>query len=182
MITKRKTENSQCGVDAVGAFRFTAHRRRPCLFRSNLIMPVLGVFLLFLILSPSASAQQTISFSDISIGPASADDFVSGQLYIQAEPIYWESDTPWRIFVRSVQPNLGVSDDGTYIKPLSDLMWKLSEDEVWNPMTQEENEIDFGSEPGEGVIYIDFLFSLDWMRDIAGDYGAEIVFTIQAVE
>jgi len=173
---------SMRGSDTVGMYPFSARRFFQDLSRNDILLKSLIAFIAFLILSPPAWAQQSISINDISIGPVSADDFVAGGIYIQAQPIYWESDIPWRITVRAGQSNLSVSDDGTYIKPLSDLYWKLTDDETWNPMTQEDNEIEFGREPGEGVIYIDFVLSLDWMRDIAGDYGAEIVFTIQAVD
>lgn len=170
------------GSDTVGMYPLSAHRSFPALHGKGILLIALVAFTAFLVVSPPASAQQIVSISDISIGPVDAEDFVAGGIYIQAQPVYWESDIPWQITVRAGQSNLGVSDDGTYTKPLSDLYWKLTDDETWNPMTQEENEIEFGWEPGEGVIYIDFALSLDWMRDIAGDYGAEIIFTIQAVD
>ena len=140
------------------------------------------IALAILLLSPTAWAGQSISVNDINVGPATADDFVAGQIYIHAQPIFWQSDVPWRITVRSVNPNLGASDDGTYIKPLSDLMWKLSDDVTWTPVTQEEDEVDYGTDTGDGVIYVDFLLTLDWLKDIAGNYGAELVFTIGAIE
>lgn len=147
----------------------------------GIVLRALFVLLAFLILSPAVMAQHSISVNDITVGPADSDDFVAGGMYIQAQPIYWSSDTSWTITVRSMQPNLGVSDDGTYIKPLDDLFWKLSDDESWIPMTQEEEEVDYGME-GEGVIYVDYVLTLDWLEDISGNYGAELVFTIWAVD
>jgi len=140
---------------------------------------VIIVSLAILLFVPSAAwAAQSISINDITVGPATADDFVAGGIYVHAQPIFWQSDEPWRITVRSLDPNLGISDDGTYIKPLSDLVWKMSDDVTWTPITQEEQEIDWSSETVEGVIYIDFVLTLDWLMDIPGNYGAELVFTI----
>jgi len=166
MITKRKTNS-----------KYTLEAARD----GGIVMRVLFVLLVFLVLSPAAMAQQSISVNDITVGPVDSDDFVTGGMYIQAQPIYWSSGTSWTITVRAMQPNLGVSDDGTYIKPLDDLFWKLSDDESWIPMTQEEEEVDYGME-GEGVIYVDYVLTLDWLEDIAGNYGAELVFTIWAVD
>ena len=131
--------------------------------------------------SATAWAEPSISVSDITIGPACEDDFIAGQIYAQAQPIYRQSDLPWRITVRSLNPNLGISYDGTYIKPLGDLMWKLSDDVTWTPVTQEEDEVDWGSDTGDGVIYIDFLVTLDWLKDIPGNYKAELVFKIESI-
>ena len=141
-------------------------------------MSFLLIALAILLFSPAAWADQTISVNDMSLGPATEDDYVAGQIYIHAQPISWQSDVPWRITVRSVNPNLGVSDDGSYIKPLTDLMWKLSDDVTWTPLTQEENEIKYSPDTGQGVVYVDFLLTLDWLKDIPGNYGAELVFTI----
>ena len=140
------------------------------------------IALAILLFTPAAWADQSLSVIDMSVGPATSDDFVAGQIYIHAQPIFWQSDVPWGITVRSLNPNLGVSNDGTYIKPLTDLMWKLSDDVTWTPVTQEEHEIDYSPDTGSGVIYVDFVFSLDWLKDVAGNYRAELAFTIGAIE
>jgi len=148
----------------------------------KIVRIVVGFLIVLLLLFPTAAwAEQTISVNDVTVGPATEDDFIAGGIYIHAQPIFWQSDVPWRITVRSATPNLGVSDNGTYVKLLSDLRWKLSDDVTWTPVTQEENEVEYGTGTGDGVIYLDFVLTLDWLKDIAGNYGAELVFTIEAL-
>jgi len=139
---------------------------------------ILAVFLLVLLPIP-VRAEQSISVNDINFGIAGEDDFFNGYILVQSHPIFWSSDTGWRITVHSADPNLGVSDDGTYVKPLSDLLWKLSDEEAWIPMTQDPEEVDWSENGGEGVIYVDFAIQLDWHRDFPGHYEAHLFFFIQ---
>ena len=81
----------------------------------------------------------------------------------------------------SVDPDLGISDDARYIKPLDDLRWKLSEEPVWLPVSRDAEEIDWSAETGSGVIYIDVMVLLDWLTDAPGEYHADIVFTIESI-
>ncbi len=149
-------------------------------FRLVLIIAIAG----FLIGSPAAWAAQSITIDDINIGTVGEDEFFAGYAFIPSRAIFWESDTPWRITVRSLDPDLGMSDNGTYIKPLGDLHWKLSDEEIWLPITQENKEIEWGTKTGEGlmgVVYVDFAVLLDWLKDVPGQYGTELVFTIESL-
>ena len=132
--------------------------------------------------SPAAAwAEQSITVSDIDLGIVGETEFVAGHALVRAHAIFWASDTPWRITVSSRDPNLGVSDDGSYIKPLGDLVWKLSDEATWTPMTQDAREVDWSDGTGEGAIHVDFVVLLDWLKDAPGRYGTELVFTIEVL-
>ena len=152
-------------------------------FRLVLIIAIAG----FLIASPAAWAAQSITVDDINLGVVGEEEFFAGYAFIPSRAIFWESDTPWRVTVSSLNPDLGMSDDGTYIKSLGDLHWKLSDEETWLPMTQEDEEIEWGTEMGtmgeggKGVIYVDFAVLLDWLKDVPGQYGTVLVFTIESL-
>ncbi len=134
-----------------------------------------------LIFPPAVRAAQSINVADINLGIIGEDGFNDGYAFIPSHTIFWESDIPWRITIRSYDPDLGTSDSGTYVKPLSDLYWKLSDTETWLPMTQEEEELDWSTETGDGVIYVDFAVLLAWKNDVPGRYGTELIFTIESL-
>ncbi|MCK4719679.1 hypothetical protein KAU08_03410 [bacterium] len=135
----------------------------------------------FLVFSPAVRAEQSINVADINLGTVGENEFNDGYAFIPSHAIFWESDISWRITISSYDPDLGMSDDGTYIKPLSDLLWKLSDEETWLPVTQEEEELEWGTETGDGVIYVDFAVLLAWMKDVPGQYGTELIFTIESL-
>ncbi len=125
-----------------------------------------------------ALADQSISVSAINLGMAGEDDFYAGQIVVRYHPVYWESDIPWMITVRSLDADLGMSGDGSYIKPLADLQWKLSDENQWIAMRQDEEEVDSSSDTGSGAVTMDFRALLNWKRDRPGDYRATLRFTI----
>ncbi len=135
----------------------------------------------FLIFPTAALAAQSINVADINLGTIGEDEFNDGYAAVPSHAVFWESDIAWRITISSYDPDLGISDDGTYIKLLSDLYWKLSNEEIWLPITQEEEELDWGTETGDGVIYVDFAVSLAWKKDVPGRYGTELIFTIESL-
>jgi hypothetical protein len=144
------------------------------------------VLAIVLLGSPAAWATQSITVSDIDLGIVGEGEFLAGHALVAAHAIFWASDTPWRITVSSLDPNLGTSDDGSYIKPLGDLLWKLSDEATWTPMTQDAEELDWsavvGEEAiGESAIHVDFVVLLDWLKDVPGRYGTKLVFTIEGL-
>ena len=112
------------------------------------------------------------------MGTAGENDFFAGQMLVRYHPVYWESDTPWIITVRSLDADLGMSDDGVYTKPLGDLQWKLSDERHWIEMRQDEEEVDSSSVTGSGAVTLDFRALLRWKQDRPGDYRATLRFTI----
>jgi len=126
-------------------------------------------------------AAQSISVNDFAFGVVGETEFLAGYAILSNQPILWESDVPWRITVRSLDANLGMSNSGEYIKPLSDLEWKLSGESGWTPMTQDDTEVDWSEETGSGAIYIDVRVLLEWAYDEPGTYQADLLFTISAL-
>jgi hypothetical protein len=142
----------------------------------KLLLPAIIILLLFC--PAAAGAAQSITVSDIDLGMVGETEFVAGYAAVPAHAIFWASDVPWRITVSSRDPNLGVSDDGSYIKALDDLVWKLSDESAWTPMTQDAREVDWSDGTGEDAIHVDFVVILDWLKDVPGRYGTKLVFTI----
>jgi hypothetical protein len=140
------------------------------------------LLLLTLLLIPTAArAEQSITINDLNLGIIGEREYAAGFALMRAHPVFYRSDTPFRVTISSLDPNLGVSDDGTYIKPLGDLVWKLSDEPDWVPVTQEDEEVDWSDTPGEGALYVDFVVLLDWTKDVPGRYGARLVFTIEGL-
>jgi len=131
--------------------------------------------------TPPAHAEMSVSSNRVNAGIVGAEEFEAGYVVIPRIPIFWESDVPWHISVGSLDPDLGISSDSRYVKPLDDLRWRLSDGQSWVPMRQESEEIDWSSEPGSGVVYIDIVILLDWLRDAPGEYQADLVFTIESL-
>jgi len=154
--------------------------------RGSVALPLFLAIALLLLAPTAARADQSITVNNINLGIIGEEDFLAGYALAASQAIFWESDVPWRITVRSLDPDLGTSDDGSYIKPLEDLLWKVSDEETWIPMTREVEEIEWsgGADEGAvglGVIYLDFVARLDWESDIPGQYRARLVFTIEGL-
>lgn len=132
-------------------------------------------------LPTAVHAEQLVSTNQSNLIIVGEEEFMAGYFLIPGLPIFWESDEPWRLTVSSVDPDLGISDDARYIKPLDDLRWKLSEEQVWLPVSRDLEEIDWSTETESGVIYIDVMVLLDWLTDAPGEYHADIVFTIESI-
>lgn len=149
-------------------------------YMQRLIQLACCVLALLAILSPpvSATAAQSVVVQDINFGTVDADDFTAGAIALSREPVWWESDTPWRITVESLDPNLGSSFDSGYIKPLGDLQFKFHAFSQWITMQQHPQVLKDCYETGSGTIYADWRIQLDWALDRPGQYGAELLFTI----
>lgn len=149
------------------------------------LMKYVLTFLLVLISLPSwtsaAHADQFVTANRVNLGIAGEEGFMAGYILVPRLPVFWESDVPWRLTVSSFSPDLGLSNDASYNKPLEDLQWKISEEQVWQPLSQDAEELIWSSETGSGVIYIDVMVQLDWLRDTPGDYHADIILTIEAI-
>jgi hypothetical protein len=131
-----------------------------------------------LIASRPVAAQQSITVNSINLGLISENEFSSGSTGINTFPIFWQSDSPWVISISSLDPDLGLSDNGNYRKPLSDFLWRPSDEQQWLPLTQSPQEIAWGKGGGKGVAYIDIKALLDITRDAPGEYRSVLVFTI----
>ncbi|HDS30737.1 MAG TPA: hypothetical protein ENN67_06810 [Firmicutes bacterium] len=146
------------------------------------IIAVLAIAVFVMAMYPTQSlAEASVSSNDMVYGIAGEKEFINGFALLRSHAIFWTSETAWRISVHSLDPHLGISDDGMYTKPLGDMVWKKSDEGDWKPMTQDFAEADWSTESGEGVLYLDFAILLDWEKDTPGQYGARIVFTIEGL-
>lgn len=125
-----------------------------------------------------ALAELRINVDDLAFGEAGEREFLDGQVVRLREPVWWESDAPWLIMVEALDPNLGVSDDGSYAKPLGDLQFKLSEESQWTRIRQDPEELKSSSELGSGLFTVDWRVLMQWTKDLPGDYAATLRFTI----
>jgi len=141
----------------------------------------LAAILAFSIWSAPALADQTVSADRINLGIVGEEEFNNGYVVITKLPVYWESDVPWRLTVSSIDPDMGMSNDTRSVKPLDDLRWKPSDEQVWLPVRQDSEEVAWGADAGSGVIYIDVMVLLDWLTDAPGEYRTSLVFTIEPI-
>ena len=125
-----------------------------------------------------AMAEMAIDVDDIAIVETGKNDFIVGQIIINREPVWWISDTPWRITVEALDHNLGSSDDGTYTKPLSDLQFKLSEESGWTAIRQFPEVLKESNQTGRGSFTVDWRVLLEWQNDRPGRYETTLLFTI----
>ena len=122
-----------------------------------------------------------VTTGDLEFGVLDEEDMISGYAIVTDHPIFWKSNAPWTISVSSLNPDLGSSDDGSYIKPLGDLQWRLSGsgNDSWTSLSESPDEIKWENDTGTGIVYVDFRLILEWADDVPGDYSAELQFSIE---
>jgi len=127
---------------------------------------------------PAQAAQSITAHSGVSLN-ATAFDFDAGEKVSANNAIDWTSDVDWVVTVKSLNANLGQSDDLTYIKPLSDLLWKLSAGSSWTEVTTSDVTVQSGSVGGgSGSFDVDYKFLLSWSLDKPGTYTTTLQYTI----
>ncbi len=148
------------------------HSRISCYFL------VLLALWLFVLLTPSTvqAAQSITEHAPVNM-TATASDFNAGEKVAPNNLIQWTSDIAWIITVKSLDSDLGQSNDFSYTKPLSDLKWKRSTWPFWLTMTTTDANVSAGSS-GSGQFNVDYKVLLSWSADIPGSYGATIQYTI----
>jgi hypothetical protein len=147
-------------------------------------MRTLLVTACLLLLASSAALAQledrtSLEISDIKFGRVGIAEFDLGQADLQLLPLRFSSPVPWRITVEATSNNLGFSDDGSYVKPLTDLQFKLSTDNDWTRLRQIPETLATG-EAGRDQLFTDWRTLLDWTKDRPGRYRVELLFTISA--
>ena len=86
------------------------------------------------------------------------------------------SNIPWTVQVHAIEPNMGRSNDGTYVKPLSDFLVRANNGRFF-PIAQFDQPIASG---GRGVykLTLDYRVKLDPTSYRPGNYGLTLVYTI----
>jgi hypothetical protein len=149
-----------------------------CFCLLSLILTTLLVLSVLLTPSPSFAAQSVTAHSDISL-TATHWDFIATQKVTMSHTVTWSSDSAWEITIKSLDADMGLSDDGQYTKPLSDLEWKTSPVGSWTTMTTTDATVKTGA-AGSGDFDLDYKIWLSWSSDSAGTYGCTLQFTITA--
>lgn len=149
----------------------------PFLLIMSLVLIFVAIYLSFCTPRTLAVPQSITAHGDISI-TAGELEFNQGYALSSRNYIYWTSSVPWRVTVLSLEPNLGTSDDGQYVKPLSDLHWKLSGIPNWTPIRTDEEVVIESDEKGQGRFQVDYRLLLGWERDRPGTYGTTLRYTI----
>ncbi|HEX9744223.1 MAG TPA: hypothetical protein VGB30_02245 [bacterium] len=146
---------------------------------------VIAIFILSVILQLMSAApifaEQAVAIADVNFGIAGEQEFLDGYMVFEDVPVYWESDVPWRMTVRSLDLDFGISDDGSYVKPAQDILWRSGDEESWLPVHLDEEEVTYSYEAGSGVLYLDVAVLLDWTKDSPGEYTLELVFSIEPI-
>jgi hypothetical protein len=140
---------------------------------------IAALVILAALLPSSAYADQSVTAGNLTLGMIGEQEFEAGYVLVPRLPIFWESDIPWTISIYSLDADLGISDEADFVKPLDDLLWKPSDEDVWLPLSQDPEEVAWSMDTGSGVVYIDVILRLDWLTDGPGDYQANILFTIE---
>ena len=161
--------------------RFTVTTDRPLTARWRRLLLALCVLCALPALVAPAYAGQGVTTYDLAFGEAGEREFQAGQVLRPREPLWWESDVPWRIMVEALDPYLGTSDDGSYVKPLGDLQFKLSEESQWTELRQQPQELKSSTQTGSGTFTVDWRVLLKLTHDRAGRYEATLRFTITAL-
>ena len=86
------------------------------------------------------------------------------------------SNIPWAITVRTPDADMGRSDDGSYVRPISDLQVR-AEGRPYLTMSGEDQVIAHG-EPGRYEVGVDYLIRFDGNNYHAGDYRITLIYTI----
>ena len=136
--------------------------------------------LLFLMAVPTSAVETITVHSNLNLN-ATTTDFDAGEKASTANTIDWTADVDWIVTVKSLDANLGQSDDFVYTKPLSDLLWKLSINPAYTTITTTDTTVTSGAfGGGSGNFDVDYKFLLAWSNDRPGTYGATLQYTISA--
>ena len=155
--------------------------------KSLLRLYLKGAFRLFLLTAllsmtlfniPSNAAENIWVHSTVNLA-ATTTDFDAGEKVSSSNTINWWATNDWIITVKSLDANLGQSDDLSYTKPLSDLLWQLSSGGSWASITTTDATVTTGT-AGTSSFDVDYKFLLSWTADKPGSYGATFQYTITA--
>lgn len=163
-----------------------APKRTQLLLRLTYVLSIsVGIVALSLALPREALAVVSITAHSDILLTATVADFDAGNKDSLSNTVTYQCDQGflWRIRVRSLDANLGQSNDATYTKPLSDLRWKGGDQPTWIPMTTSYATVlgwrfQFS---GTRTVDIDYRFLLSWANDKPGTYQATIQYTISTL-
>lgn len=89
------------------------------------------------------------------------------------------SNIPWTVKVHALESDMGTSDDGTYIKPLTDFSLR-SNGGPYSSITGCDRTL-AGGDTGEHTLVIDYKVDTEKETHKGGDYGLTLVYTITSI-
>jgi hypothetical protein len=125
----------------------------------------------------SSEGNGTTTASTFVIPQPSAADLERG--YIEQEraiTLLARSNTPWMISVRTDDPHMGRSFDGTYLKPVSDLLVRAA-GRPYLAISHEDQLLTSGP-AGEHLIGVDYRVLFNRHSHREGNYSITIIYTI----
>lgn len=123
------------------------------------------------------AAAETSVVSHYDLRQPTEADFALG--YIEengALTLSAASNIPWVVKVHALEPNMGRSDDGTYVKPLSDFSLRANGGSYFSITTFDQTLATGGV--GVHPILIDYKVKTEKDSYKQGDYGLTLVYTI----
>jgi len=122
----------------------------------------------------AAGSTVTVSFT---LPRPSAEDLARGYLEIEdALTLVARSNVDWVILVRTPDPDLGRSYDGSYTKPLSDFQLRVAGGDFLT-ISNADQTLSRGRR-GEHELAIDYRVLLHPECYRPGDYGLKLIYTI----
>lgn len=95
---------------------------------------------------------------------------------LKALQLLARSNVPWVLRVRAQEPDMGLSDDGLYRKPVGDLQVRATTRGLYVPVTLHDQAIASGV-PGEYLLPVDYRVRLGTEhRD--GNYRVTLIYTL----
>ncbi len=124
-----------------------------------------------------SATPETSVISRFNLKQPTAADFAAG--YIEQDgalTLVAASNIPWTVNVHALEPNMGTSTDGSYVKPLSDFLVRANGG-TFIPISQFDQPLAHGQR-GAYRLTIDYRVKLNPVAYKPGDYGLTVVYTI----
>ena len=122
------------------------------------------------------SAGTTV-FSHFDLRQPTDADFAAGYIEEQgALTLVTASNIPWTVQVHALESDMGSSDDGTYVKPLSDFSLRANGG-AYFAVTRFDQTVANG-DVGTHTLAIDYKVQTERESYKDGDYGLTLVYTI----
>ncbi len=86
------------------------------------------------------------------------------------------SNIPWTVKVHAIESDMGTSDDGTYVKPLSDFSLRAN-GRPYSSVTRFDQPL-AGGDRGTHTLIIDYRILTEQESYKEGNYGLTLVYTI----
>ncbi|WP_212637846.1 hypothetical protein [Desulfocicer vacuolatum] len=123
-------------------------------------------------LSPGSFIFPDVSSTNLDKGFLEARD---------AATVTVSSNVAWQLTIQSEDPNMGKVKNN--VKPLSDFLWKKSNDSHYTTISTDGKVVDSNSEyADQQKIKLDYKMLVGWTKDAPGTYGLNLRFRLSTLE